>query len=100
MDRMASEPICVCSSSSTLVHTTIAAVQRELDIPRPGSIYVDDQRENLRNFGATISNASARLAVSRTVLRFRLLNLGILVDARPAYRDHINAALRSLFLEE
>jgi Zn-dependent peptidase ImmA (M78 family) len=82
-----------------LVHTTIAAVQRELEISRPGSIYVDEQRENLRSYAATMATASARLNVSRTVLRIRLLNLGILVDARSSYRDHVNAALKALFLE-
>jgi Zn-dependent peptidase ImmA (M78 family) len=82
-----------------LVHTTIAAVQRELEIPRPGSIYVDDQRDNLRNYATIIATASGKLNVSRTVLRIRLLNLGILVDARPSYRDNINAALRALFIE-
>jgi hypothetical protein len=38
--------------------------------------------------------------VSRTVLRIRLLNLGILTDARRSSRDHIQEALRALFSEE
>src|SRR5437870_4259624 len=56
----------------SIVHTALSAVQHELDIPRPGSIYLDDQRHNLTAYLITLRLLSERLNVSRTVLRIRL----------------------------
>jgi len=82
-----------------IVYTTLTEVQIELDIRRPGSIYLDDQHHNLIAYLATLRSVSERLKVSRTMLRIRLLDLGILVDARPLHRDPIQDALRALFSE-
>jgi Zn-dependent peptidase ImmA (M78 family) len=82
-----------------IVHTALVAVQHELDIPRPGSIYLDDQRHNLTAYLLTLRLLSERLNVSRTMLRIRLLDLGILIDGRPFHRDPIQEGLRALFSE-
>jgi len=64
-----------------IVGTTLGAVQHEFGIPRLGRIYLDDQTCNVRDYAAVLHEVSIRLNVSRTVLRIRLLNLGILTDA-------------------
>jgi len=61
-----------------IVHTAVVVVQRELDIPRPGSIYLDDQPWNVRDYIRVLRHVSTRLSVSRTVLRIRLLHLASL----------------------
>jgi Zn-dependent peptidase ImmA (M78 family) len=83
-----------------IVHTAVAAVQHQLKIRRPGSIYLDEQPWNLRDYISVLRHVSTGLSVSRTVLRIRLLHLGILTDARRSTRDHIQEALRSLFSED
>lgn len=83
-----------------IVYSALADVQKELEIPRPGWIYLDDTRHNLVAYLATLRRLSERLNVSRTMTRIRLLNLGILTDARPLHRDPIQDALRSLFSED
>jgi Zn-dependent peptidase ImmA (M78 family) len=83
-----------------IVHTAVVAVQHKLEIPRPGWIYLDEQPRNLRDYINVLRNVSERLNVSRTVLRIRLINLGILVDERRSKKDHIQNVLRSLFTEE
>jgi Zn-dependent peptidase ImmA (M78 family) len=83
-----------------IVHAAVVAVQHQLDIPRAGWIYLDEQPRNLRDYINVLRNVSERLSVSRTVLRIRLINLGILVDERRSRKDHIQNALRSLFSEE
>lgn len=82
-----------------IVYSALSEVQKELEIPRPGWIYLDDTRHNLMAYLTTLSRLSERLNVSRTMMRIRLLNLGILNDARPVHRDPIQDALRSLFSE-
>ena len=83
-----------------IVHAAVVAIQQELEIPRPGWIYLDEQRDNLRYYFSVLRKVSERLSVSRTVLRIRLLNLGILVDERRSKRDHVQNALRSFFSED
>ncbi len=83
-----------------IVHTTVVSVQQELSIPRPGTIYLDDQPWNLRDYRRVLQLVSQRLNVSRTVLRIRLLHLGILTDARRSSQDHLQNALRALFSED
>jgi Zn-dependent peptidase ImmA (M78 family) len=83
-----------------IVNTAVAAVQHELNIPRPGSIYLDEQPWNLRDYISVLRHVSNKLSVSRTVLRIRLLHLGILTDARRIAQDHIQEGLRSLFSEQ
>ena len=82
-----------------IVHVAVATVQRELNIPRPGSIYLDDQPWNVRDYVSVLTLVSKRLNVSRSVLRIRLANLGILTDARRSSRDHIQETLRAFFSE-
>ena len=82
-----------------LVYTVLTEVQRQLEIPRLGSIYLDDQHHNLVAYLTTLPLVSQRLNVSRTMLRIRFLDLGILVDARSFHRDPIQDALRSLCSE-
>jgi Zn-dependent peptidase ImmA (M78 family) len=82
-----------------IVHTALSDVQRALEIPRPGSIYLDDQRHNLAAYVTTLRLLAERLGVSRTMLRIRMLDLGVLIDARPLHRDPIQEALRALFSE-
>jgi len=84
----------------SIVLEAVFAVQRELNIPRPGSIYLDDQLCNLRAYISILRCVAEKLNVSRTVLRIRLLNLGILNDARRHSRDHVQEALRALFSED
>jgi Zn-dependent peptidase ImmA (M78 family) len=81
------------------VLTAVCEVQRELNIRRVGSIYLDDQPWNVRDYVSVLRNVAGKLNVSRTVLRIRLLHLGILTDARRAGKDHVQEALRSLFSE-
>jgi len=83
-----------------IIHTALVTIQNQLEIRRPGSIYLDDQRHNLRDYVTILRLLAERMNVSRTMLRIRLLNLGILIDARPSRRDHIQDALRALFSEE
>ena len=83
-----------------IVFTAVFEVQRQLNIPRPGSIYLDDQPWNVRDYISILRHVAGKLSVSRTVLRIRLLNLGILTDARRSSRDHVQGALRALFSEE
>lgn len=82
-----------------VVYEALADVQKQLDIPRPGWIYLDSTKHNVSAYFSTLRILSERLNVSRTMLRIRLLNLGVLVDGRPERRDAIQEALRSLFLE-
>ena len=83
-----------------IVLTSVVAIQRELEIRRPGQIYLDDQPCNIRAYVSVLHHVSTRLNVSRTVLRIRLLHLGILTDARRSSRDHVQETLRSLFSED
>ena len=83
-----------------IVYAAVVSVQQELNIPRAGSIYLDDQTCNLGAYINVLSRVSAKLNVSRTVLRIRLLHLGILTDARRANRDHLQESLRALFSED
>lgn len=83
-----------------ILRTALVAVQHELDIPRLGSIYLDDHRHNLMAYLSTLRMLSERLRVSRSVLRIRLLDLGTLIEARPFHRDAIQEGLRSLFSED
>ncbi|MEN3369460.1 MAG: hypothetical protein V7609_1603 [Verrucomicrobiota bacterium] len=48
----------------------------------------------------TLGRLAERLGVSRTMLRIRMLDLGILIDARPLHRNPIQDALRALFSEK
>jgi len=82
-----------------IVHVAVATIQQELEIRRPGSIYLDDQPRNIRDYISVLNHVSKRLNVSRTVLRIRLINLGILTDARRSSRDHIQETLRAYFSE-
>lgn len=82
-----------------VVLAAVCAAQLELNIPRPGSIYLDDQPCNLRDCIALLRRVAGRLNVSRSMLRFRLLHLGILTDARRSSRDHVQETLRALFSE-
>lgn len=66
----------------------------------PGSIYLDDQRHNIAAYVMTLGRLAERLGVSRTMLRIRMLDLGILIDARPLHRNPIQDALRALFSEK
>ena len=83
-----------------IIHTAVAVIQHELNIRRPGSIYLDDQPLNVRDYITVLRHVARRLSVSRTVLRIRLLNLGILTDARRGSRDHIQKTLRAFFSED
>ena len=83
-----------------LVHQAIVKTQSEFGIPKPGRIYLDDQPWNIRDYIRVLREASAKLGVSRTVLRIRLFNLGILVDGRRGSRNHVQDALKSLFSED
>ena len=82
-----------------ILYSALSDVQKQLEIPRPGWIYLDDTRHNLIAYVSTLRLLAERLNVSKTMLRIRLLNLGILIDARPLHRDPIQEALRSLFSE-
>jgi Zn-dependent peptidase ImmA (M78 family) len=83
-----------------IVYQSLVAVQREQDIPRAGTIFVDDQVHNRIACEVTLRTMSERLNVSRSVLRYRLLHLGLLVDARRSERDHIQHTVRALLCEE
>lgn len=83
-----------------ILHTALSELQRQLEIPRPGSIYLDDQRHNIAAYVTTLRLLAERLGVSRTMLRIRMLDLGILIDARPQHRDPIQDTLRTLFSEK
>jgi Zn-dependent peptidase ImmA (M78 family) len=83
-----------------IVHIAVAKVQLQKGIPRPGSIYLDEQPCNQRDYREILQHVSRTLNASRTVLRIRLVHLGILTDARRASRDNVQEALRSLFREE
>ena len=83
-----------------IVYSALSEAQKQLEIPRPGWIYLDDTQHNFFAYLSTLRLLSERLNISRTMLRIRLLNLGILVDARPVYRDPIQDALRSLLSED
>jgi len=61
---------------------------------------LDEQPWNLRDYISVLRHVSNRLSVSRTVLRIRLLHLGILTDVRRIAQDHIQEGLRSLFSEQ
>jgi Zn-dependent peptidase ImmA (M78 family) len=75
--------------------------QQACDITtRPGTIFVDEQPENIHNFYRIIRAVSGRLTVSRTVLLIRLKNLGILVDQRAVAKSNIANVIRSLFTTE
>jgi Zn-dependent peptidase ImmA (M78 family) len=82
-----------------ILYSALSDIQKQLEISRPGWIYLDDARHNLCAYISTLHLLAERLNVSRTMMRIRLLNLGILIDARPLHRDPIQEALRSLFSE-
>jgi Zn-dependent peptidase ImmA (M78 family) len=79
-----------------ILFNALSSVQKELDVRRPGSIYLDDQRHNIAAYVTTLQKLVALLAVSRTMLRIRLIDLGLLVDARPFHQNAVQEALRSL----
>lgn len=83
-----------------IVHTALSELQHQLEIPRPGSIYLDDQRHNIAAYAMTLGLLAQQLGVSRTMLRIRLLDLGVLIDARPLHRNPVQDALRALFSEK
>jgi len=65
-----------------IVSSAVDAVQRELGIRRRGVVYLDSQPCNYRDYVSIMQRLATLLNVSRTVLRIRLINLKILVDAR------------------
>jgi Zn-dependent peptidase ImmA (M78 family) len=83
-----------------ILFAALFTIQNRLGIRRLGSIYLDDQRCNFQDYARTIQQMSVMLNVSRSVLRIRLLNLGILIDARRVSQDHVQNALRVFFSEE
>lgn len=62
----------------------VAALAVKLDLKNKGHglIYVDDQRVNINTFYQVTSELKQRYNVSRTVVRNRLKDLGVLKDAR------------------
>jgi len=82
------------------VQKAVVEIQRKLNIPRPGSIFLDEQSCNMRAYFSVLEHVSRRMNVSRTVLRIRLLNLGILKDDRRTSRNHVGNALAAFFHED
>ncbi len=68
-------------------------IQTELGIPNVGSVYVDDQSQNLSDFRELLSRLGKALGASRRMVQYRLSDLRILNDARHAIHD---SALRSV----
>jgi Zn-dependent peptidase ImmA (M78 family) len=81
-----------------ILKRALIAAQDKLDMPKPGSIYVDDQPRNLRDFETVIRQLSAQLGASKTMIRIRLIDLKLLTDARPQARDLLQGTLRELVL--
>jgi len=67
--------------------SALITLQTERGIRRLGSVYLDDQPWNLTDYATILRDLSRKLNVSRTILRIRMLNLGILVDARRSKRS-------------
>jgi hypothetical protein len=64
-------------------------------------VYVDDQQQNLADFRELLSQLAAVLGASKTMIRYRLIDLQLLHDARTAYREsalQTAVALKTLIL--
>ncbi|HEX2748004.1 MAG TPA: hypothetical protein VHM91_08405, partial [Verrucomicrobiales bacterium] len=83
-----------------MLFQSLVAVQIELEIPKPGSLYLDDQPVNKIAHGIVLAQLSHLMNVSKSVLHYRLSDLGLLVDARRSERDHVQETVRALFSEE
>jgi hypothetical protein len=79
-----------------ILQPAVTIIHRQLGIPRPGCIYLDDQHRNYRDYAETLRLLAERLNASKTMLRIRLLHLGTLVDARRLEQDHVGETTRRL----
>jgi Zn-dependent peptidase ImmA (M78 family) len=84
---------------STVVKA-ITGKQAELGINRRGAIYVDSQPQNRRDYDAVMADLQRVYQTSRTMLRIRLRNLGLLTDTRELSARHIARHIGSLFRED
>jgi len=81
-----------------ILNRALLTIQNDLAIPRCGQIYVDDQPQNLRDFRTIMAYLASRLGALKSMILYRLSDLGLLTDARTATRtsgQHV-LALRAI----
>lgn len=78
-----------------LVH--LIAFRRSIGISRPEHIYLDDQMINKKDYWDTVDYLSRYFSVSKTVVKFRIEDLGLITYAKP--NDLRNIA-RNIFFDK
>ena len=72
------------------VAVALSQQQRKMDIRIPGRVYVDRQPDNVTNFRRTIDALASVFQTSKTSIRYRLRNLGLLLQADGAPSDNVS----------
>lgn len=71
------------------IQAILIIVQKKLGISKVGSIYLDDQACNRRDFNEILERMAAHFNVSKTNIEYRLNDLGLIV--RPKNTKEVNA---------